>query len=60
MVTEGMFRLPAIYFFWRQRSQPILTGRKQQKPQSSKKIDIPSVIDVNKNKNKHDSKREVN
>jgi len=61
MVTEGMSKLPAIYFAGGSEVSAYSWSRTENSRSSRVlKIDILSVIYVNKNKNKHNGKREVN
>ena len=57
--TMGMSRLPAIFLLAIAKSA-ITHWTENSRSSRVLKIDIPSVIDVNKNKTKHVNKQEVN
>jgi len=56
---NSLSRLPAIFLMASAKSA-ITHGTENSKSSRVLKIDIPSVIDVNKNKHKHVGRREVN
>jgi len=59
IVALGMCRLPAISLLAKANSE-ITPWTENSRSSIVLKIDIPSVTDANKNKNKHVGKREVN